>query len=173
MGRSKIVAGALAGVLGGVVFGMMMQMMSAPTPDGQHADDGNGREGRSVGQPRRRLAVSSFQQRRDRGTVRCPAGRPGSQLSKRARSGSRVGLCMVDIGWLDSDASHAGDARLRPSSDAADADGGNGKPDWPPDFWHDYRAGVRAAEHIERGKQIRSETCHLTPRSGVWPHCGK
>jgi len=34
MGRSKIVAGALAGLLGGVLFGMMMQMMSAPTPDG-------------------------------------------------------------------------------------------------------------------------------------------
>ncbi len=34
MGRSKIVAGALAGLVGGVVFGMMMQMMSAPAPDG-------------------------------------------------------------------------------------------------------------------------------------------
>ncbi|MGI8923886.1 MAG: DUF6789 family protein [Fimbriimonadales bacterium] len=35
MTQSRIVHGAVAGIAGGVVFGIMMQMMMAPTPDGQ------------------------------------------------------------------------------------------------------------------------------------------
>lgn len=35
MTRSRIVHGAVAGIAGGLVFGIMMQMMMAPTPDGQ------------------------------------------------------------------------------------------------------------------------------------------
>jgi hypothetical protein len=33
--RSKLAAGAVAGLAGGLVFGVMMQMMSAPTPQGE------------------------------------------------------------------------------------------------------------------------------------------
>ncbi len=33
--RSRITDGAIAGIAGGLVFGIMMQMMNAPTPDGQ------------------------------------------------------------------------------------------------------------------------------------------
>jgi hypothetical protein len=33
---SKIGAGSIAGVLAGIAFGIMMQMMTAPTPQGEH-----------------------------------------------------------------------------------------------------------------------------------------
>jgi hypothetical protein len=33
--RPRVIDGAIAGVAGGIVFGLMMQLMSAPTPDGQ------------------------------------------------------------------------------------------------------------------------------------------
>ena len=33
--RSKVGAGIVGGLIAGVVFGMMMQMMTAPTPDGE------------------------------------------------------------------------------------------------------------------------------------------
>jgi hypothetical protein len=33
--RSRLTDGAIAGIAGGIVFGIMMQMMNAPTPEGQ------------------------------------------------------------------------------------------------------------------------------------------
>ena len=36
MTQSRIMHGAVAGLASGLVFGIMMQMMTAPTPDGQH-----------------------------------------------------------------------------------------------------------------------------------------
>ena len=33
--RSRVLDGAIAGIAGGIIFGVMMQMMNAPTPNGQ------------------------------------------------------------------------------------------------------------------------------------------
>jgi hypothetical protein len=33
--QNRAIAGGVAGLLAGLVFGIMMQMMKAPTPDGQ------------------------------------------------------------------------------------------------------------------------------------------
>ena len=52
--RNEIANGIVAGLIGGIIFGIMMQMMTAPTPD---ADDGYGRQGCTLRQCGRRLAL--------------------------------------------------------------------------------------------------------------------